>query len=77
LFLKRGLTQLGIGLTLGLAGAFALSGVLRSTLVGVTQSDPLTFAGVSAVLTIVAIVACLLPLRRALRIDPLDALRQE
>ena len=77
LFLKRGLSQLAIGLTLGLAGAFALSGVLRSVLVGVTQGDPLTFVGVSAVLTIVAIAACLLPLRRALRIDPLDALRQE
>ena len=77
LFLKRGLSQLAIGLTLGLSGAFALSGVLRSLLVNVTPGDPLTFVGVTAVLTAVAIAACLLPVRRATRIDPLAALRQE
>jgi ABC-type antimicrobial peptide transport system permease subunit len=68
---------LAIGLTLGLAGAFALSGVLRAVLVDVTPGDPLTFASVTTVLTAVAIAACLLPVRRATRIDPLVALRQE
>jgi ABC-type antimicrobial peptide transport system permease subunit len=77
LFLKRGLTHLTIGLALGLAGAVALSGVLRSMLVGVTPGDPLTLAGVAAILSAVAIAACLLPTRRALRIDPLVALRRE
>jgi putative ABC transport system permease protein len=77
LFLKRGLLQLAIGLTLGLAGAFALSGVLRGVLVDVTPGDPLTFLGVTGVLTAVAIAACLLPVYRATRIDPLVALRQE
>jgi putative ABC transport system permease protein len=77
LFLKRGLTHLTIGLALGLAGALVLSGVLRSMLVGVTPGDPLTFAGVAAILSAVAIAACLLPTRRALRIDPLVALRRE
>jgi ABC-type antimicrobial peptide transport system permease subunit len=77
LFLKRGLTQVAVGLALGLAGALALSGVLRTMLVEVTPGDPPTFLAVSAVMTAVAIVACLLPVRRATRIDPLVALRQE
>ena len=77
LFLKRGLVQLAIGLTLGLAGAFAVSGVLRRVLIGVTPGDPFTFVGVAALLTAVAIAACLLPVRRATRIDPLVALRQD
>lgn len=77
LFLKRGLTQVAIGLSLGLAGAFALSGVLGRVLIGVTPGDPLTFAGVTVVLVVVAIAACLVPVRRAMQIDPVEALRQE
>jgi predicted permease len=77
LFLKRGFAQLAIGSALGLAGAFALSGVLQTILVDVTPGDPLTFLAVTAVLTAVATAACLLPVRRATRMDPLVALRQE
>ena len=77
LFLKRGLTQLAIGLTIGLAGAFALSGILRPLLVDLAPGDPVTLGGVAAVLSGVSIAACLLPVRRATRIDPLVALRQE
>ena len=77
LFLKRGLTHLTIGLALGLAGALALGRVLRSMLVGVTPGDPLTLAGVAAILSAVSIAACLLPTRPALRVDPLVALRRE
>ena len=77
LFLRRGLTQVALGLILGLAGAFALSGVLQTMLVQVTAGDPLTFAGVAIVLTVVAIAACLVPVRRATRIDPITALRSE
>ena len=77
LFLRRGLTQVGLGLILGLAGAFALSGVLQTMLVQVTAGDPLTFVGVAIVLTVVAIAACLVPVRRATRIDPITALRSE
>ena len=77
LFLKPGLMQLAVGLSIGVAGAFALSGVLSRVLVGVTPGDPLTFAAMAAILSAVAIAACLLPIRRATRTDPLTALRHE
>ena len=77
LFLRSGLTQVTIGLVLGLAGAFALSGVLETLLVRVSAGDPVTFTAVTIVLVVVAIAACLVPVRRATRIDPLAALRSE
>jgi len=75
--LRRGLVQLAIGLSLGLAGAFALSRVLRSVLVRITPSDPVTFVTITVLLALVAIAACLVPARRATRVDPLVALRAE
>ena len=77
LILKRGLLQLGLGLTIGLIGAFFLSKVMRTLLVQITPSDPVTFAAITAILAIVAIAACVLPARRATRVDPLIALRAE
>lgn len=77
LILKRGLAQLAIGLTLGLAGALALSRLLRGVLVDITPSDPVTFSAITIVLAAVSIAACLVPARRATRIDPLVALRAE
>ena len=77
LILKRGLIQLTLGLTIGLAGAFGLSRVLRTLLVQVTPTDPVTFASITIILTTVAIAACVLPARRATRVDPLIALRAE
>jgi putative ABC transport system permease protein len=77
LILKRGLLQVGLGLMLGLTGAYFLSRVLRSLLVQITPSDPVTFASITIILTVVAIAACLLPARRATRVDPLIALRAE
>jgi putative ABC transport system permease protein len=77
LILKGGLVQLAIGLTLGLAGAFGLSRVLRSVLVQVTPTDPVTFVAITTLLIIVAVTACVLPARRATRVDPLVALRAE
>ena len=74
--LRLGLVQLAIGLTLGLGGAYLLSTVVQRTLVGITPSDPVTFVGISAILTLVAVAACLIPARRATRIDPLVALRE-
>jgi predicted permease len=77
LILRRGLLQLALGLTLGLAGAFGVSRVLRTLLVQVTPTDPVTFVTITVILTSVAIAACLLPARRATRVDPLVALRAE
>jgi putative ABC transport system permease protein len=75
LVMRRGLIQLGIGLTLGLAGAFGVSRVLSDLLTGVTPTDPLTFATISALLIAIGLAACLIPARRATRVDPLVALR--
>ena len=69
--------QLAIALLLGLAGAAALTRLLASQLVDVSPNDPATFAGVSIVLTATAIAGCLLPVRRALRVNPVEALRHE
>jgi ABC-type antimicrobial peptide transport system permease subunit len=77
LVVRQGMIMTLIGLALGLVGAFSLSRVLRSLLFGVTPTDPLTFAGVSIVLIIVALLACLIPARRATRVDPIVALRTE
>jgi putative ABC transport system permease protein len=77
LILKRGLIQMGLGLAIGLTGAYFLSKVMRTLLVQITPSDPVTFASITAILTVVAIAACLLPARRATRVDPLIALRAE
>ncbi len=77
LILKRGLVQLGLGLGLGLLAAVGLSRVLRTLLVQITPTDPPTFVAITAVLASVAIAACLVPARRATRVDPLVALRSE
>jgi putative ABC transport system permease protein len=67
----------GIGVTLGLMGAFAASGVLRAILFGASPTDPEVLLGVAAVLLLIALLACVIPVRRALRVDPVDALRVE
>lgn len=71
----------GLGLVVGLAGTFALlrliQSVLQSLFAGARTDDPLVFAGVAALLGLVGFAACLLPARRATRIDPVVALRAE
>jgi len=77
LVVRQGMTMTLMGLALGLAGAFAMSRVLIGMLYGVSPTDPLTFTGVSIVLLAVALLACLIPARRATRVDPIVALRSE
>ena len=77
LILGHGLKIITGGLVLGLAGAFALSRLIRGLLFNVTPSDPLTFVLVSAILFFIAILAAAMPARRATRVDPLIALRNE
>jgi ABC-type antimicrobial peptide transport system permease subunit len=65
------------GIAIGLAGAWAITPVLKSFLYEVTPADPLTFAAVSLLLAVVALLACYIPARRAAAVDPLVALRYE
>jgi ABC-type antimicrobial peptide transport system permease subunit len=66
-----------VGMTLGLLGALAVSRILGSLLYGVTTTDPVTLAGTALVLAFVALLACLVPARRAAAVDPMTALRHE
>jgi len=69
------LALLGVGI--GLVGSFLLTRFLNKMLFGITPTDPFTFALVSTVLIFVALLASYIPARRATRVDPLVALRQE
>jgi putative ABC transport system permease protein len=73
----KGMLPVLIGLVAGLAGALALTRLLRSQLFGVGSMDPVTFLGASFLLAAVALMACYLPARRAAKIDPIVALRHE
>ena len=77
LFVRQGAVLVGTGLILGLAGAFGLTRLLRSQLYGVDATDPTTFGAVALLLVGTAGIATWLPARRAARLDPLTALRDE
>ena len=72
---KQGLTQLTMGLLLGLAGAFAVTRVIGDLMFGVRPTDPLTFFAITVILSLVTLSACFVPARRATQLDPMRALR--
>ena len=78
MILRRGLIQLSLGLAIGLVGGYFAGKALPSQILVQTKpTDPATFVAIAAILTLVAITACIVPARRAMRVDPLVALRAE
>jgi putative ABC transport system permease protein len=77
LIFSQGMTQVVIGLVIGLAAAFGLTRALSSLLIQVSPGDPVTLIFVALVLTAAAILGCLIPALRAMRVDPVVALRHE
>jgi putative ABC transport system permease protein len=77
LVIGHGARMAAMGVAIGTAAALGLTHLMSNQLFGVSAHDPLTFAGVAMVLTIVAIAACYIPARRATRVDPMIALRCE
>ena len=77
LIMGQGLAIAAVGIVLGVGGAYALSRLTASLLYGVSPSDPLTFVTVAAVITVVAAAACVVPTFRAMRVDPLEAIRAD
>src|SRR5262249_5542576 len=75
MILKHGAKVYAIGLACGIAGSLILSQSLSRELYGVSPIDPLTYGGVAVVVALVAFLACYVPARRAMRIDPFVALR--
>jgi ABC-type antimicrobial peptide transport system permease subunit len=77
LVLRQGMALAALGLVAGLLGALAVTRLASSLLFGVKPADPLTFIGVAVFMMVVAFLACLVPARRATRVDPLVALKAE
>jgi putative ABC transport system permease protein len=77
MILRQGLLLSLAGVALGLIGALGLARLLQSLLYDVSASDPLTFGVVALSLIVVAMLACLIPARRATKVDPMIALRYE
>jgi ABC-type antimicrobial peptide transport system permease subunit len=77
MFLRNGLVQLGVAVAIGVPAALGLGAAAQFRLVEIEPNDPLTMIAITAVLTVVALTACVLPARRAAKVDPVIALRSE
>ena len=75
LLMRQGLRLLAIGSTIGLAGALVSTRYIEAQLFGVKATDPLTFIGVGVVLAVTCLAACAIPALRAMRVEPIVALR--
>jgi putative ABC transport system permease protein len=75
--LGQGAKIAGAGVAIGTAASFGLARLLANLLFSVSAADPLTFAAVATLLAMVAMLACYIPARRTLRVDPIIALRYE
>src|SRR5262245_50329316 len=75
--LTQGVRLAGIGIMIGLVGALGATHLMARFLYGIGATDPITFAGMSLFLAVVALLACYLPARNAARVDPMVALRYE
>jgi putative ABC transport system permease protein len=77
LIFREGMTLTGLGVAFGLAGSYLVARVMQSQLYGVGRIDPLVLGSVAGVLAATALLACYVPARRAMRVDPMVALRYE
>ena len=77
LVMRQGLFVTAVGLSIGLTASLAVTRFLSSLLYGIRPNDPLTIVGVSVGLIVVTMLACYIPARRAMRVDPVIALRYE
>jgi ABC-type antimicrobial peptide transport system permease subunit len=75
LIIGRGFVLVSIGVTIGVLASFGLTRFIENMLFGVTPTDPLTFAAIVVLLGLVALLACLVPALRALRVNPIVVLR--
>jgi ABC-type antimicrobial peptide transport system permease subunit len=75
--LREGMLPVGVGLLIGLVLSLGVNRLLQSQLVSVSPHDPLTLSAATVVLILVALVGCQIPARRAIRVDPVVALRQD
>jgi putative ABC transport system permease protein len=77
LVLREGLFLTVLGLASGIFGAVLITRTMRALLFGVSPAEPIVFGAIAVLLLVVAVLACWIPARRAMRLDPMDALRQD